>query len=554
MNFKIGTRMGIGFALMIALVSVVGILGCLNLKKLANRDAFLYTNTAEPIGACADIQNRLWDIRNSIYEMALDTSKENIQQQIKDIGTDNDTIVELVRLYTESYIDAKDSMNLMAFKASYLAWYQNDVEPVKKSFSENKVAEAKATIAAQQVDIDKLFDNFNALINYNVASGKKVSDENTSVANSVITQMIVICLIAAIVGILLGMFLTRLVTKPIKLTTEMLKDIAQGEGDLTKRLVPQGSDEIADLCNWFNTFVVKIQGVVGQIANSTDTLASASEELSATSMQIAASAEETSCQSTAVASASEQASVNLQQISSATQQVSQTIHSIVTAIEEMSSSLSVVSQSCQEELSIANGASNQAETVQANMEQLGDVAKQVEKIIDVISYIADQTNLLALNATIEAASAGEAGKGFAVVAGEVKELARQTAQATTDIGDQIRKMQASTNTAITSIQGIVAVISQVNATSQSIVTAVAEQTSTINALSKSVSTVGVETNSITFSVTESGKGLKEIASNIAKVNQATNGTASGITQINASTENLAKLASQLDQIVHQFKV
>jgi len=365
--------------------------------------------------------------------------------------------------------------------------------------------------------------------------------------------MLTFSILALLLSLALGVFISSSIVNPIKRTTDMLKDIAEGEGDLTKRLVPQGKDEIAELCNWFNTFVTKIQDVVVKITGSTETLTSASEELSATSTQIATSAKETSIQTTAVAAASEQASANLKHISSASEQVSHSISTIAAAIEEMSASLRDVAQNCQGELRIATEASVQAESARTHMEELGEVAKQVDRIIEVISDIADQTNLLALNATIEAASAGEAGKGFAVVAGEVKELARQTAQATTDIGEQIKKMQSSTNTAIKSILGIVEVISKINATSQSIVKAVDEQSHTITDLSKSVAQVGLDTKQISSHVTESGKGLSEIASNISTVNDATRSSAAGITQINASTDSLAKLAGQLDQIVHQFK-
>ena len=163
------------------------------------------------------------------------------------------------------------------------------------------------------------------------------------------------------------------------------------------------------------------------------------------------------------------------------------VSSVATAIEEMSASLNEVSKNCQKESQIAASASNQAKSTRDLMDRLGVSSKEVGKVIEVINDIADQTNLLALNATIEAASAGDAGKGFAVVANEVKELAKQTAQATEQISRQIEEMQGSTTSAVAAIEEITKIIEQINAISHTIVSSVEEQTSTVNEIAKSIS-------------------------------------------------------------------
>ena len=557
-NFKMSHRLLSSFTLIAVFSFIVGIIGYRSINTLGSE-------CLPRIQALGNIQKTINSTIASeqgflVLPIVFDQSKrEALFQHFQNNTAEIDSNIKEY----ESLPYAPGEQELWkSFKGDFAKWrnehdtivldgHQLDEAINKGATSEsNEFKSISDNLAAQIMDSREEWLTSIAALDKVITFNRQVAEDAAKTGRLL---MIIFSVLALFLGLALGIFISASIVTPIKHTTEMLKDIAQGEGDLTKRLIPQGKDEIAELCNWFNTFVDKIQDVVKKISFSTETLASATEELSATSVQLATSAEETSSQSTTVASASEQASVNIQQISSATSKVSRAINSIAAAIEEMSSSLQGVSQNCQEELRIATEASSQADTARTNMEQLGDVAQQVEKIIDVISDIADQTNLLALNATIEAASAGEAGKGFAVVAGEVKELARQTAQATTDIGEQIRKMQASTHTAIASIQGIVAVINKINATSQAIVTSVAEQTSTISDLSKSVASVGSDTNQIAYSVTESGNGLKEIASNIAGVNQATRSTAAGTTQINASTESLAKLASQLDQIVHQFK-
>ncbi|MDG5815559.1 methyl-accepting chemotaxis protein [Chitinispirillales bacterium ANBcel5] len=344
------------------------------------------------------------------------------------------------------------------------------------------------------------------------------------------------------------------ITAPIVETTEMLKDIAQGEGDLTKRLKITTQDEIGELSKWFNVFVEKIQNIIKEVNSDTTALSAASEELSSSSTQIAANAEEMTAQSTTAASASEQATSNINTISAATEQISGSISTVATSIEEMNASLNEVSRNCQKESEIALNATEEAKKSKEIMVRLGTAAKSVDKIVEVINDIADQTNLLALNATIEAASAGDAGKGFAVVANEVKELAKQTANATKEISTQVEQMQTNTESAVAAIDSIAEVINEVNQISQTIVSAVEEQTATISEISSSVNGVNTGAQDVAKNVNESAQGLTEVAKNISGVNTAAQDTAQGINQVKESTSQLAELASKLETIVRQFKI
>jgi methyl-accepting chemotaxis protein len=220
----------------------------------------------------------------------------------------------------------------------------------------------------------------------------------------------------------------------------------------------------------------------------------------------------------------------------------------------MSSSLNEVSKNCQKESQIASNANSQAKSTRDMMERLGVSSKEIGKVIEVINDIADQTNLLALNATIEAASAGEAGKGFAVVANEVKELAKQTAQATDQIGRQIEEMQNNTTSAVTAIEEITKVIEEINSISHTIVSAVEEQSATVNEIAKTVGGASQAATEIAKNVGESAKGLVEVSSNIQGVNKAATDTAGGVANIRQSAQDLSKLALGLQKIVGQFKV
>jgi methyl-accepting chemotaxis protein len=234
--------------------------------------------------------------------------------------------------------------------------------------------------------------------------------------------------------------------------------------------------------------------------------------------------------------------------------MSSSTSSVTTAIEEMSTSLREVAHNCQKELRIASEANTHARNSKDTMDKLGAAAHSIGKIVDVISDIADQTNLLALNATIEAASAGEAGKGFAVVASEVKELARQTAQATQDIGRQIEEMQASTRSAVAAIDAVSNVIIEVNTISQTIVSAVEQQSATVGEIARNVSAVNVGAKEVSKNVSESARGLVEVSTNVSGVNAAVSDTARGVADVKSSSEELANLSESLKALLARFKM
>lgn len=367
---------------------------------------------------------------------------------------------------------------------------------------------------------------------------------------------IIIVIILSSTFMVLSYFIFSSIIKPIFSTINLLKDIAEGEGDLRKRLPfdTNINTELNTLAKWFNIFIERVGDIVRQNKESINTLAASSEEQSASATEISASTEEMTSQSTAITQTAEETSNNLSSVAQSAENMNSSIQSIATAIEQMSATVAEISKSCIEESTISDQANTRAKSTNSTIEKLVQSSQEIVKVLDTIRDIADQTNLLALNATIEAASAGDAGKGFAVVANEVKELAKQTTLATDDISRQIEEMQTSTNESVSAIGDISAVIERINSISQSIASAVEEQSSTIRDIAETISSINQSSNTLTSDIQASTHSVSEISNNMSGFNQALSEIANGISQVERSTNDLSKMAGHLKSSVGKFTI
>jgi methyl-accepting chemotaxis protein len=260
------------------------------------------------------------------------------------------------------------------------------------------------------------------------------------------------------------------------------------------------------------------------VTRSADTLADAAAQLTAASQQLGANASATSDQT--------------QLVWGGADQVSRSTHSVASSTEQMAASIKEIAKSASQSAHVAGQAVALATTTNATVAKLGESAVDIGKVIKVITAIAQQTNLLALNATIEAARAGEAGKGFAVVANEVKELAKETAKATQDIGRSIESIQTDTQEAVAAIGQISATIEQINDLSSTIASAVEEQSATTSEMGRNVA--------------EAAHGTAEIAKTTAAVATVAQHTSNGASQTEAAAGELARIAAELKQLVSRF--
>jgi methyl-accepting chemotaxis protein len=295
-------------------------------------------------------------------------------------------------------------------------------------------------------------------------------------------------------------------------------------GDLTSQVTVSGSDAIGQMGEALQSFFGKLRESMGDIARNAGSLSEAAASLNDVSQTMGGNAARTTSEATVASAASEQVSGNIQ--------------TVAAGAEEMTASIREIAKNATDAARVAATAVDVAQSTNQTVNKLGESSAEIGKVIKVITSIAQQTNLLALNATIEAARAGEAGKGFAVVANEVKELAKETAKATEDIGQKIEAIQGDTAGAVSAIGEISQIINQISDIQNTIASAVEEQTATTNEISRSVN--------------EAARGSNDIAASISGVAEAAQSTSTGSEETQTAAGELAGMANELQRLLSQF--
>ncbi|MCA2214162.1 methyl-accepting chemotaxis protein [Jidongwangia harbinensis] len=325
-----------------------------------------------------------------------------------------------------------------------------------------------------------------------------------------------------VLSVALGLAIARLASRSTAKVVKVLE--AVGRGDLTASADVQSHDEIGAMARALDRATAELRDTISLVSRSGNTLAEASGELSTISNRIAAGAEETSREA--------------QHASATAGDVTANIHTVAASSEEMGASISEIAGRATDAARVAQDATGIAESVNQAVDQLTASSSEIGNVVKMITAIAEQTNLLALNATIESARAGEAGKGFAVVASEVKDLAQETARATSEISLQVEAIQTDSGTAARAIERIVEVIENISAFSTAVASAVEEQTAT--------------TGEISRNVTQAATGSSQISQSISGVAQAAELTATGVGQAQRAAADLARMSDDLRQAVARF--
>lgn len=352
--------------------------------------------------------------------------------------------------------------------------------------------------------------------------------------------------------VLISIFMSRYIISRIFI----LKNFSQkmSNGDFTAVMDMEQKDEFGELAESLKLTSKKLGQMFSIITSEIISLSSSSNVLFSVSNQLEEGVGVMTDRSFAVAAAAEEMSSNMNTVAAASEESSTNITMVAAATEEISSSVHSIAAHLEKARTIALSAVSKSRNTSEKVNDLGGAAADISKVTETITEISDQTNLLALNATIEAARAGEAGKGFAVVANEIKELARQTAQATQDIKVKVKGIQDSTASTSTEIKEITQVIHNVSEIVSTIATSVEEQAKATSEISVNVAQAAMGIQEVNENVSQCSLVSSEIAQDIAHVNHIAKDIKAGSRNVNENACELSAFALKVKEMVGGIKI
>ncbi|THB75763.1 MAG: hypothetical protein D6B25_11285 [Desulfobulbaceae bacterium] len=314
------------------------------------------------------------------------------------------------------------------------------------------------------------------------------------------------------------------------------------------------TDEFSELSAYMHAFINNVRRLVRDINTNSNNLNNASVTLAGTSESIDTGSTDSAAKTESVAAAAEEMSSNMASVAAATEQAAANVQMMTTATEEITATVNGIQDATVNAQSITGAAVEQAGDISQKVDDLGSAAEDIGKVTETIAEISDQTNLLALNATIEAARAGEAGKGFAVVANEIKDLAKQTAEATGEIKQRIDGIQSSTEVTVDGIKKISEIITEIDTIVSGIATSLEEQSETMTELTTNIVQAGEGIGEVSENVAQSSSVSQQISAEIAEVNRAVNGISDETGQVRKNADELRELSETLKELIEKFSV
>ena len=538
-SMNIGSRAGIGFTIIALLVLVMGGIALFQAYQMDDAAAEIRNEWLPAVEAVGEVGSSLGRARALTLRTLILEEKSELNTTVDLVRSINQDVAMRLKGYEKEIDDSEDRQIFEKFKTSYekyLSVQRQILEGVLSS--PERADEIKMANGPLADNADQMMVFLNQLIKFNEKGAVYAADQTNKVFNAAVFMIVVALIIILILMIVIAVVLTRSIVSPLAEAVVVADRIA--DGDLTQRIKINGSDEPAHLLIALKKMQISLHDTIKRISESSNMLASASEELHAVT---------------------EDTNRGLNQQSAEIDQAATAVNEMTAAVEEMArNAVNTADDSKAADKSTYQGREKVSQTLESINKLVGNIsdtsseviilaqsAGEISQVLVVIRSIAEQTNLLALNAAIEAARAGDAGRGFAVVADEVRALAHRTQQSTAEIEQMIEGIQSGTGRAVDAMNE-----SQDRANGTLVVAR--EANDALEVISEAITSINQKNLVIASASEEQAQVAREVDRNLVNIRDLSMQTSAGANQTNAASQELSRLAVDLHSMVSKFRL
>ena len=542
-NLSFRWKLGLPLTFLVALFLYVGLYSIYSSGHLATNAATIAKVSLPEIQLLIQADRDMYQALTA--ERAL-LSPNLTQQQISAFQKEHEENLKQARDRTIKSIATSDT-STKAEQEEYLRYlqaWQSISESIIKNAANADDATRASLIARSLGEGFEAFSNarnfLDELEEKRLAHVEKFTQEIDDSSDSIARQLFLLLIVGALSTIAAAFFLPLLVTVPIQKISDRIKNIAEGDGDLTIRIQVDRDDELGELATHVNRFMDQLQELIRRVRNNTNEVSAAAEGLLEVSSNSQRAADD-QCQAiTMVVTAVNELTMAIQEVARNTSNTAQSTKDANHIAEQGQERIRVAVDHVQ-------GLSTHVTQTAAAMVKLEDEAKNVTSVIDVIRGVAEQTNLLALNAAIEAARAGEQGRGFAVVADEVRTLASRTQQSTADIQGMLSQLQQGVQKAVEGMNSSAVMTSEA-------VTSASDVGLSLTGIGSAVQAITNMAIQIASAVEEQSSVTAEIDKNLVEINQLAMTNSEGAARTAVASQQLSQLSSSLRDNLRRFTV